>query len=287
MLNNQRICEQTKMSNLRATEPPSDMGKVFSYNGNGVTMRVKDGTVYVNLTEFARPFPNKNLSTIINSQEIKEYCKALSEIKNFSSVDLLVVTKGGDFTKQGTWAHQKVALRVAQKLSPEFAVWVDTKIEELLTTGQTQLNKLSRKELAMMVIESEEERERLALENEKAKASIQRLEVTIETQAPAANYANAVLLSKESYTSTQMAKELGFRSARALHQELKNRGVMFWQSDQWLLTAKYCGKGYTTTRTRLIYNEHEVITKASTVWTETGRVFLNKMFNRYQTNTAL
>ena len=274
-----------KKSSLRATEPPSDMGKVFSYNGNGVTMKVKDGTVYVNLTEFARPFPNKNLTQIVNSQEIKEYCNVLSKLQNYSLADLLIVTRGGEHN--GTWAHQKVALRVAQKLSPEFAVWVDTKIEELLTNGQTQLSKLSRKELAMMVIESEEERERLALENEKAKASIQRLEVTIETQAPAANYANAVLLSKESYTSTQMAKELGFRSARALHQELKNRGVMFWQSDQWLLTAKYCGKGYTTTRTRLICNETEVITKASTVWTETGRVFLNKMFNRYQTNTAL
>lgn len=285
MLNNSKNCEQMKKSSLRATEPPSDMGKVFSYNGNGVTMKVKDGTVYVNLTEFARPFPNKNLTQIVNSQEIKEYCNVLSKLQNYSLADLLIVTRGGEHN--GTWAHQKVALRVAQKLSPEFAVWVDTKIEELLTNGQTQLSKLSRKELAMMVIESEEERERLALENEKAKASIQRLEVTIETQAPAANYANAVLLSKESYTSTQMAKELGFRSARALHQELKNRGVMFWQSDQWLLTAKYCGKGYTTTRTRLICNETEVITKASTVWTETGRVFLNKMFNRYQTNTAL
>ena len=105
---------------------------------------------------------------------------------------------------------------------------------------------------------------------------------------PAANYANEVLLSEDSYTSTQMAKELGLRSAQALHQELKSRGVMFWQSGSWMLTSKYSTRGYTKTRTFThVKGQGQVGTKMSTVWTETGRVFLNKMFNRYQTNTAL
>lgn len=138
-------------------------GKIFNYNGNNVTMRMENGTVYVNLTEFAKPFPDKNLSTIINSKEINEYCESLSKLKNFSLADLLIVTRGGNMP--GTWAHQKVALRVAQKLSSDFAVWVDTKIEELLTTGKAELSdhSLSRKELALMVIQQEEEKERLQL----------------------------------------------------------------------------------------------------------------------------
>lgn len=59
-------------------------GRIFNYNGNNVTMRMQNGTVYVNLTEFAKPFPDKNLSTIINSKEINEYCESLSKLKNFS-----------------------------------------------------------------------------------------------------------------------------------------------------------------------------------------------------------
>ena len=113
-----------------------------SYNGYEVELtKNENGIVYVNLTEVAKAFPNKNLSTIVNSQEIREYCETLSKLKNFSLADLLIVKRGGN--DNGTWAHQKVALRVAQKLSPEFAVMVDTWIEELLTTGQAQIKPLT------------------------------------------------------------------------------------------------------------------------------------------------
>lgn len=143
MSEQKNICLSGNKSTLQPTARPSEMGKIFSYNGNSVTMRLCNGIVYVNLTEVAKSFSNKNLSQIINSQEIKEYCKALSEIQNCISTDLLIVSKGGDVSKQGTWAHQKVALRVAQKLSPVFSVWVDTKIEELLTTGVTNVRSTS------------------------------------------------------------------------------------------------------------------------------------------------
>lgn len=136
---------------------------VFYYNGNNITLKKENGNVYVNLTEVAKSFPEKNLSTIINSQEIKEYINRLSEIKNFSSVDLLKVTKGGDVSLQGTWAHQKVALRICQKLSTDFAIMVDTKIEELISQGYTTLDNINRKELARMILEQEEEKEKLQL----------------------------------------------------------------------------------------------------------------------------
>lgn len=105
---------------------------------------------------------------------------------------------------------------------------------------------------------------------------------TIAKITPAANYANEVLLSTDAYTSTQMAKELGMKSATALHKELHKRGVMFFQSNTWMLTASYSEKGYTKTRTfTYLKSKGEVGTKTTTVWTEIGRVFLNKMFNRY------
>lgn len=126
---------------ISSTATSSDMGQIFSYNGNSVRMRKMNGYILVCLTDFAKPFPDKNLSTIINSKELTDYVGRLSEIKNFSSLDLLQVTKGNhsDGREQGTWAHQKVAIRVAQKLSTDFAIWVDDKIEELLTTGSTSL----------------------------------------------------------------------------------------------------------------------------------------------------
>ena len=108
--------------------------QIFNYNGSDITMKNENGIVYVNLTEIAKAFPEKNLSTIVNSQEISDYVRELSEIKNISSLDLLQVTKGNfsDGREQGTWAHQQVALRVCQKLSTKFAIWVDECIMGLI-----------------------------------------------------------------------------------------------------------------------------------------------------------
>ena len=77
----------------------------------------------VNLTAMAKAYPDKNLSTIVNSQEISDYCTSLSKLKNFSLADLLIVKRGGD--NPGTWAHRLVAIRVAQKLNSDLAVWAN------------------------------------------------------------------------------------------------------------------------------------------------------------------
>lgn len=114
------------------------VSKTYDYEGHSIPMtRCDNGIVYVNLTEVAKAFPNKNLTQIVNSQEIKDYCESLSKLQNYSLADLLIVKRGGN--DNGTWAHQKVALRVAQKLSPDFAVMVDTWIEKLLTEGKVEL----------------------------------------------------------------------------------------------------------------------------------------------------
>lgn len=118
----------------------NELEEVFNFQGNPISMRMVDGSVYVNLTEMAKMYPRKNLSHIVQSKEMKEYIQALGEIQNCSSADYLTVTKGGDVNTQGTWAYSKVALRVAQKLDPKFSVWVDTKVEELFSKGQTRIS---------------------------------------------------------------------------------------------------------------------------------------------------
>lgn len=125
--------------------------QVFNYNGSNVSMaRNGNGIVYVNLTEVAKAFPNKNLTQIVNSQEIKEYCESLSKLQNYSLADLLIVKRGGN--DNGTWAHQKVALRVAQKLSPDFAVQVDTWIEKLLTEGNVTIRPLTKSQQTLEAV---------------------------------------------------------------------------------------------------------------------------------------
>lgn len=119
---------------------------------------------------------------------------------------------------------------------------------------------------------------------ELAQETITTQSAQLKLQAPKVKYVDDVLQSVNTYTSTQMSKELGLREAEQLHKILKENGVMFKQSGQWLLTAKYCEHGYTKPRThQFTRNDGSVGTNTTTVWTEKGRAFLHKVFNIQKT----
>ncbi|MDR2914015.1 MAG: phage antirepressor KilAC domain-containing protein, partial [Tannerella sp.] len=78
------------------------------------------------------------------------------------------------------------------------------------------------------------------------------------------------------------AKELGFKNARELNATLKNTGVIYRQSDKWMLKAKFCGKYYTKTKTHPYMDgmTGEQRTNVYMVWTEKGRRFLHEFFGK-------
>ena len=246
----------------------------FDYKGSQISFE-KGKNVMVNLTSMAKPFPEKNLTQIINSQEINDYCISLSKLQNYSLADLLIVRRGGN--NNGTWAHRLVAIRVAQKLNSDFAVWVDMRIEELLTTGvATVSNDDEAIAYAMQVLNR-----RL----EAAKAEKERLEQQNQLQseqlrlsAPKIKCYNEYISSEGTYTTTQIAKEYGW-GAETLNKKLKEMGIQYKQNGQWLLTAKYDNKGYTKsiprTYTRL---DGTIGTQMQTVWTSKGREFIHSLF---------
>ena len=254
---------------------------IFEYNGNSIAFD-KGDNVMINLTDVAKAFPEKNLTQIVNSQEIKEYCESLSKLQNYSFADLLIVRKGAPHLGGGTWAHQKVALRVAQKLSPDFAVWVDTRIEELLMTGVTTITNDDEMILqAMTVLQRRLEESKQRLQMLEGQSELQQQQIT--ALLPRATYTDEVLQSTDTYTSTQMAKELQLKTAEQLHNILKGIKIMTKQSGQWMLRAQYCGKGYTKHRTHTFTKQNgEIGTKTITVWTEQGRAFLNDTFDKWK-----
>lgn len=103
----------------------------------------------------------------------------------------------------------------------------------------------------------------------------------LELQAPKVTYYDKVLQSQSTYTTTQIAKELGM-SAGVLNRRLKWSGIQFRQSGQWLLKAPYQSQGYTATRTHIWESRTgETCTNMQTVWTEKGRLFIHYLFEAY------
>lgn len=112
-----------------------------------------------------------------------------------------------------------------------------------------------------------------------AQGTIDKQHETIKVLAPKAQYTDEVLQSTSTYTFTQCAKELNFRSATAFLSELKRRGIIFKQSGQYQLTSKFAGNGYTASRTTRYYHaDGRPDTSTSTVITEKGRMWLHKLF---------
>lgn len=241
---------------------------VFNYNGNNITLKKENGNVYANATEMAKSF-NKRTSDWLNTKQANELISSLSVVTGIPATGLVVVNQGG--INQGTWMHEDVALLFAQWLSPDFYILCNNKIKELLKQGYTTLDNISRKELAQMILEQEEEKERLVEQNRLQ-------ERQLKESAPKVEYFETVLQSVNTYTSTQLAKEVGLKSADQLHKKLREMKVMYYQSGQWLLTAKYCGKGYTKPRTtQFTRSDGSVGTNTITVWSESGRLFVHQL----------
>lgn len=166
-----------------------------------------------------------------------------------------------------------------------FRKWVTSVVlPSLRKTGTYSIAQLSRKELAMMVIQSEEERERLEIENKKVKAKneqqAERIELQSEElkkQAPKVAYHDEVLTSTSTYNTTNIAKEFGM-GAPTLNKILHEKGIQYKMDGQWLLYHKYQGLGYTRTVTNTYDNGYgEVHTRQQTVWTERGRQFIHQV----------
>ena len=250
--------------------------KFFSYNGSSISF-FNGKNVMVNATEMARAF-GKRPAKWLELPSTKEFLSVLTDVRK-SDFALIQTDKGGINGGGGTWMHEDVALEFARWLSPAFAIWCNDRIKELLTQGVATVSDDDEAIFyAMRVLQKRIDDKQHALEC--AQETITTQSEQLKLQAPKVKYVDEVLQSVNTYTSTQMSKELGLREAEQLHKILKEKGIMFKQSGQWLLAAKYCEYGYTKPRThQFTRNDGSIGTNTTTVWTETGRAFLHRVFN--------
>lgn len=116
------------------------------------------------------------------------------------------------------------------------------------------------------------EEQQRQIEQKQETIELQQAEIT--KSAPKVSYYDTTLQSVNTMTSTQVAKQIGM-DAEKLHKKLKEAGVIFRQSGQWLLHSPYDKWGMHATRTQT-YTRSDGSTGTSTytVWTEKGRRFI-------------
>jgi len=114
-------------------------------NGSSITIPMREDG-YINATMLCKAHGKKLLGHYNENKQTKKYLEELSINIGIPILELFVTTVGGNHN--GTWVHRKVAIHLAQWLSPNFAVQVSNWVDELLITGKVELgNEKSSEEL--------------------------------------------------------------------------------------------------------------------------------------------
>ena len=100
--------------------------------------------------------------------------------------------------------------------------------------------------------------------------------------ASQADYCQQVLLSVSCYTMTQVAKEMSM-TVYDLTRRLLQCGIIYYQSNQYMLYADFARKGYAKTRTDWRKcRDGKNRSTVRLVWTESGRQFLHDFWRKRQ-----
>lgn len=143
--------------------------------------------------------------------------------------------------------------------------------------------------IAQATLAKREERlKQLEAETEQQQATIELQDKEIKEAAPKVNYYNNHLQSVNTLTSTQIAKQIGM-DAEKLHKKLKEAGIVYRQSGQWLLHSPYSTWGLHSTRTQTYTrSDGSIGTNVYTVWTERGRRFIIALYeNEWNARRAI
>ena len=233
----------------------------------------------------------KDVMAALGLSHVSELRKRLQE-KGCSTI--AVLTKGG--RQQMTYIDEANLYRcIFQSRKAEAEKFQDWVFEEVLPAirkdggyiAQTEADTpetLMARALKIADATLSNYEQRIRQQQDRIEAQTQQLQL----QAPKVQYADEVLSARGTYTTTQMAKELGLSSAIKLHNLLKAGGDMFKRSEQWFVTAKHAGKDLTAVRTTA-YIDHQgkSATRLTTVWTEKGRAWLHSKFGQSESAASL
>ena len=144
------------------------------------------------------------------------------------------------------------------------------------------------KEALLLAAHQQELIEEQQKQIEQKDETIELQEAEIKKAAPKVDYYDKTLQSVNTQTTTQVAKSLGM-DAHKLNRKLKEAGILYNQSGQWLLKQPYASWGLHATRTQT-YTRSDGSTGTSTytVWTEKGKRFIHALSeNGFNTRKAI
>lgn len=259
--------------------------QIFSYNDNPVSFQTGGSEMLINATQMAKSF-GKQPSDWTRTKQSKEFLSTLSAKTGIPVTGLIIVNQGGN--NQGTWMHEDVALLFAQWLSPDFYLWCNDHIKQLLRFGITAtpeilLKAASDPQFVLRMLNQIREGYEKGV---KLEAKVAQLSETLDEQTHKVNFYDkvqtykAISDSNKVYRVTRIAGKLGLRAVY-LNKFLEERGIQVKRGGIWVLTTPYRNMSYTKLSSypkKRFEDDDECV--VYTVWTQAGREFILSLFEQ-------
>lgn len=213
----------------------------------------------------------------------------LQSVDEEEKVANIVDTLGGNqqvwfLTEDGLY---EVLMQSRKPIAKQFKKGVKQILHEVRTTGgyiathqdDTPEEIMARAlTIAQATLSKREERlKQLEAQTEQQQATIKIQTEEIKQAAPKVNYYDNHLQSVNTLTSTQVAKQIGM-DAEKLHRKMKEIGILYKQSGQWILYSPFSTWGLHATRTQTYTrNDGSIGTSVYTVWTTKGIRFIHAL----------
>lgn len=203
----------------------------------------------------------KEITDLITTEHNKamKVVEKLSLEPSFGTVEKIATVYNNKGQEIDTYLlTKKQAIAAGAKLNNSLLMKVINRLEELEIQKQVALP--GAKELALMVIKAEEEKELLQIENKKKSTFI-----------------SNVVHSQNSYTATQVAKDFNI-SAKLFNKILVEAGVLYYQNGTYALTSKY--QSYNLTTIKETNPDSHDKTYLSLRWTVAGKNWLKNNWEK-------
>lgn len=212
--------------------------------------------------------------------------KLVASVDDDEKVRNIIPTPGGNqqvwmLTEDGLY---EVLMQSRKPIAKQFKKGVKQILHEVRTQGGYIVTRQEETDeeimakalsIAQRTIAKREERiKQLEAENISKQSTIDYQAGELQKAAPKVNYYDTTLQSVNTQTATQVAKSIGM-DAQKLNKHLKEAGIIYYQSGQWLLKQPYASWHLHATRTQT-YTRSDGSTGTSTytVWTEKGKRFI-------------
>lgn len=230
----------------------NELQKVFTYGDSPVRTVIKNGVPW---------FVGKDVATILGFKNTRDaiLTHVFEDDKGVDSID----TPGGlqnmiILNESGLYA---LIFGSRIKAAKEFKYWVTS---EVLPSIRKHGAYMTDDVLERTINDPDYMIGLLtALKNEKLK------------RVEAEKTVNILTHVNKTYTATEIAKELGFKSAIALNKDLQNKKIQFQQNGTWVFYSKYSDKGYVEIKQDVLDNGKVIYHRR---FTQMGREFLLKLY---------